>query len=306
MTPALGAATSFLSTHGRVLDRRRLQLLLGQADGAAVLSALEAYATADGGYGWGLEPDLRASESQPAAALHALEAFAETAPATTSARAVELCDWLGQHTLADGGLPFALPVADPAGCAPFWAQADPDTSSLQITAQVAAMAHRLSRHQPQVAAHEWLQTATTYCLDAVRALPPEPHAYVVMSAFQIVDAVADRTASVDELLGRLGGALAAGGSMHVESGAEDEVLHPLSFAPLPGRPVRALFPADVIEADLRRLASQQQPDGGWPVDFRSYSPAAALEWRGYATVKALQVLHDNAATGNRLPPWQER
>ena len=37
----------------------------------------------DGGYGWGLEGDLRSPESQPAAALHAFEVFEEVAPATT-------------------------------------------------------------------------------------------------------------------------------------------------------------------------------------------------------------------------------
>lgn len=47
---------------------------------------------------------------------------------------------------------------------------------------------------------------------------------------------------------------------------------PLSFAPHPGRPVRELFSDDVIAADLARLAAQQQPDGGWLVDFASYSP----------------------------------
>ena len=42
----------------------------------------------------------------------------------TTPRAVELCDWLASVTLPDGGLPFALPVPDPAACAPFWAGAD--------------------------------------------------------------------------------------------------------------------------------------------------------------------------------------
>jgi len=49
-----------------------------------------------------------------------------------------------------------------------------------------------------------------------------------------------------------------------------------------------------VAADLERLASEQLEDGGWTVDFQSYSPAAALEWRGYATVRALSVLRDNA------------
>jgi hypothetical protein len=46
----------------------------------------------------------------------------------------------------------------------------------------------------------------------------------------------------------------------------------------------------VVEADLQRLAAAQQADGGWRVDFTSYSSAAALEWRGHATVGALLQL----------------
>jgi hypothetical protein len=30
------------------------------------------------------------------------------------------------------------------------------------------------------------------------------------------------------------------------------------------------------------------------VDFASYSPTAALDWRGHATVRAVSMLHANA------------
>jgi hypothetical protein len=49
-----------------------------------------------------------------------------------------------------------------------------------------------------------------------------------------------------------------------------------------------------VAANLERLAAEEDEDGGRSVDFQSYSPAAALEWRGYATVRALSVLRDNA------------
>jgi hypothetical protein len=143
MNVDLSAANDFMAAHARILDRRRFELLNGRAAASAVLAALRAYRNPDGGYGHGLEPDLRAPESQPAAALHAFEVFAEVAP-VTAPEAAELCDWL-----------------------------------------------------------------------------------------------------------------------------------------------------DAIE----RLAGEQLEDGGWTVDFQSYSPAAALEWRGYATVRALSVLRDNAMLG---------
>jgi hypothetical protein len=287
----LRAASSFMATHGRLLDRRRLQVLLGEAAPRDAFAALDAYRNSDGGYGYGLEPDLRAAESQPAAAMHALEVFAENAVVTP--RSVELCDWLAAHTLADGGLPFALPVGDPSGCAPFWADADSTVSSLQVTSQVVANALLVGRHDPSVAAHPWLARATDYCLEAIRKVDTTPHAYELLFALKFLDAAAEITADAQALLDHLARFVPADGCLRVDGGSEDEMLRPLDIAPHAGRPVRALFTHEVIEADLERLAGLQQPDGGWVVDFGSFSPIAALEWRGYATVRAVEILRTN-------------
>ena len=289
----LEAAAAFMAGHARVLDHRRFQLLTGDGDPGASLAALDAYRNPDGGHGWGLEPDLRAVESQPGGALHAFEVFEDVALAI-SPRAVELCDWLATASLPDGGLPFALPIADPAGCAPFWASADPTVSSLQITAVVAAIAHRVAAHDPAVAGHPWLAGATRFCLTAVEAIDCRPHALALTFALGLLDAVYDREPAAPALMARLGEHVPPDGMVHVEGGKEDEMMRPLDIAPLPDRPVRALFTTEVIAADLERLAGLQQRDGGWPVDFASYSPAAALEWRGHMTVRALSILQRNA------------
>jgi hypothetical protein len=287
----LRAASSFMATHGRLLDRRRLQVLLGEAEPRDAFAALDAYRNSDGGYGWGLEPDLRAAESQPVAAMHALEVFAEHAVVTP--RCLELCEWLAAHTLADGGLPFALPIGDPSGCAPFWADADSTMSSLQITSQVVANALLVGRHDSAVALHPWLTRATAYCLEIIGNIDTTPHAYELLFALKFLDAAAESTPDAHPLLERLGRFLPADGCVPVEGGTEVEMLRPLDIAPHAGRPVRALFARDVIEADLARLAGLQQPDGGWVVDYGSFSPIAALEWRGYATVRAVEILRAN-------------
>lgn len=296
VTIDLGAAASFLATHGRQLDRRRFAYLLAGADAdpEPVLAAVDAYRNPDGGYGWGLEPDLRAPESQPGGALHALEVFAEAGP---TPRSVEVCDWLGRVALPDGGLPFAVPVADPAGCAPFWVGADPGVSSLQSTAFVAGVAHRVAAGDPAVAAHPWLAAATRYCLDAVAALDGPPHAIELSFAIGFLDAVIDTHPEADPLLDRLAAFVPADGLVPVAGGSDGETMRPLNFAPLPNRPARRLFGAEVIAADLRRVAGGQRDDGGWRVDFASYSPAAELEWRGYATVGAVSMLIANEEVG---------
>lgn len=295
MSSTIDRAASFVATHGRVLDRHRFTLLTDEAtaeDRAAVLAALAGYRNPDGGYGWGLEPDLRASESQPGGAQHALGAIADAGPAT-SPRSVELFDWLGSVTLPDGGLPFALPIADPVGCAPFWAQADPSVSSLQITAAIAAQGHRVARWDDQAREHPWLATATRCCFDAISEIDEAPFAYVLSFALQLLDAAADTHPEAQELLVHLGRFVPPDGALPVEGGAEGETLHLLDFASEPGRPVRGLVDGRAVGDDLDRLERGQQPDGGWTVDFISHSPAAALEWRAFATVGAISALRAN-------------
>ena len=293
MTERLAAARSFMAMHARLLDRRRFELLFDGGSPEPALAALRAYRNSDGGYGHGLEPDLRAPESQPAAALHAFEVFEELAPATAP-EATELCDWLDMVSLPDGGLPFALPIEDASGCAPFWANSDPQAFSLQITAIVVANANRVAVHDPAVAAHSWLARATGRCLAAIDALEAAPQAYELAFAVRFLEAVHDRDGAAPGLLARIAEYVPRDGRLRVTGGLADEALRPVDLAPEPGRPARTLLDEAAVAADLERLAAEQGEDGGWSVDFQSYSPAAALEWRGYATVRALSVLRDNA------------
>jgi hypothetical protein len=298
MTIDIPAAASFLAGHARVLDRRLFSLLTGGSDTAGLLAALDGHRNADGGYGWGLEPDLRSPESQPGAALHAFEVFAEAArapePVTGLPQALALCDWLGSVTLPDGGLPMALPLTTGAATAPWWRSADPAVSSLQITAVSAAAALGLAAHDPSIAAHPWLERATRYCFEAIEALDERPHAYVLSFALHFLDAVHDtRPEEAGALLRRLAAFVPPEGELPVEGGTAEERLRPLDIAPRPGRPVRDLLAPEVIEADLDRLAAGQRDDGGWTVEYAKISPAGSLEWRGAITVQAVRVLRAN-------------
>jgi len=281
-----------MATHSRLLDRRRFELLFGGGTAESLLVALAAYRNADGGYGSGLEPDLRSTSSQPVSALHAFEVFEDIAP-DTAPEATLLCDWLGSITLPDGGLPFGLPIADPAGCAPFFADVDPARSSLHMTSMLAAIAHRIARHDRAVRDHAWLATATEYSLRCIRGLDGPGHALEFRYALQLLDIVHDSVPGADAELRRLGELIPASGSMAVQGGAPDEAMNPLDFAPEPGRPVRRLFPDTAIEAELDRLVAEQRDDGGWTVDWGSFSAAGAFEWRGWATVRALKILRSN-------------
>jgi hypothetical protein len=292
MRKQLEAASSFVTTNARILDRHRMRVVLGDDNAAQALAAVEAYSNPDGGYGWGLEPDLRCAESQPGAALHAFELWADVG-SPGSPRAERLCDWLASETLPDGGLPFALPIGDPTGSSPWWVAADATTSSLQITAAVAANAHRVGTHNPVVAAHPWLREATRFCLEAIGELRSAPPAFVLSFSLRLLDVIADTTPAAAGLIKRLVDYLPIDGVLSVEGGAVGEAIRPLDYAPEPNTAVRNLLSTSSVAADLARLAELQQADEGWPIDWAVASPAAALEWRGYVTVRALGVLRGN-------------
>ena len=293
MTIDLTAATDFMAGHARTLDRRRFELLRGETDNASgVLAALDAYRNPDGGYGWGLEPDLRSPESQPAAAAHAFEVFENVAPATSPHAAV-LCDWLDSVTLADGGLPLAVPLTLAAGSAPWWESSAASGSSLQITSVTAGAAQRVAARDPAVAEHPWLERATQFCLDAIAAMDEPPFAYVLVFSLRFLDAVYESRPEAAALMEKLAEHVPDDGNIRVSGGTEDEMLHPLDVAPEPDRPARQLYAPELIAADLDRLEALQQDDGGWVVDYLKISPAGSLDWRGYATVRAVDILRAN-------------
>src|SRR5918998_2996440 len=122
----------FITANARLLDRRRAGLAVGDGDAEAALAVLAGYRNPDGGFGWALEPDLRAPASQPVAALHAFEVFEEVAP-LTSPLAADLLDWLDAIALPEGALPFALPGGAGAGSSPMWGAAQTQSPSLHIT-----------------------------------------------------------------------------------------------------------------------------------------------------------------------------
>ena len=86
----------------------------------------------------------------------------------------------------------------------------------------------------------------------------------------------------------------ADGALPVVGGAPGETIR---LTAAPGSPLSEVLDAQAVSDELDRLEHAQLPDGGWPVDFTSYSAAAALEWRGYATVAALATLRGSGRAG---------
>src|ERR1700758_2047768 len=104
-TPDFSAATAFVASNARVLDRRRFQRLFEDGPAAPARDAVAAYRNDDGGFGHALEPDCRAPGSQPAAAEMALPIM--NAPGAGDGDLVRGgCGWLAGVPPAEGGAAF--------------------------------------------------------------------------------------------------------------------------------------------------------------------------------------------------------
>jgi hypothetical protein len=285
--PDLDRINNFVDSNARLLDRRRMALATGDGDPEATLAVLAGYRNPDGGFGWALEPDSRAPGSQPVAALHAFEVFEDIAP-VTSPMAVELLDWLDSVALEGGAIPFGLDVGETAGSAPMWNSAEPQSPSLHMTCVVLGIAHRVARHDAAVAGHAWVGRASEWALGEIANVDDASNAIGFRYALQLLDAL-----EADDELKRLGAHLPSDGVLPVTGGKPDEAMRPVDFSPEPGRPIRELFDPQAIEDDLDRLEAEQHDDGGWDVDWEHWSPAGGLEWRGWATVRAVRILRAN-------------
>ncbi|MET9019824.1 hypothetical protein ABZV93_07565 [Actinopolymorpha sp. NPDC004070] len=303
----LSAADDFVATRARLLERRRFAHLTGRATPAQVVAALEAYRNPDGGFGSGLEPDLRSVSSQPVGALGAFEVLDELA--ATAGAVVEpglvarTMDWLDSVTRPDGGVPFVLPTAADAPHAPQWAPEPDPASSLHLTAAVAAAAHRIvgvdansdanSDDGSAPAGHPWLRRATDYCWNQLTGDYRPAHAIELRYVVEFLDAVPDPERARAVLESSIRPHVPAAGELAVAGGAEGERQTATGLSPLPDARSRALFDPDVVDRDLTRLAEGQRADGGLAVDWAPFSELSDLEWRGIVTVRAVRVLAAN-------------
>jgi hypothetical protein len=303
----LDSAERFMLANARLLDRHRFAVLLRGAPVAPVLDALRAYRNPDGGFGHALEPDVRGPESEPAAALHALEVLAEIG-ALDEQMVSEVAGWVATIADRDGGVPFVLPTSARYPHAPWMVPTD-GGSHLTFAIAGALWEAGSSAGAPSGAgssagapsgagsSEPWLTTATKWCWARLEG-PAELSGYFVKFALDFLDRVPDDArarAAIEDLRPRIG----ADGSMRVPGGTEDERLTPLTLSDRPGRRSRALFSDAQIEADLDRLEQGQQDDGGWTFDWLAWSPGQSVEWRGGMTLRALATL---GAHGRIEPP----
>jgi hypothetical protein len=258
---------------GRVLEQRLFARRYEGGDAQGVVSAVLAYRNEDGGFGHGLEPDKLAPESQPLDVQNAL-ARLHDGGAQEPEIALRAADWL--ETIADerGLVPIVLPSVATYPRANHW-EDGVFPPAVNCTIGIAGYMHALGIEHP------WLTRATETCSEELgKQLPDDAHAFHDALPF------VRYAPSAAELEGRLAEGLPQ--ARWFRSDPEDESYGlPLTKFP------RDWFDDSLYDAHLDRLESEQDDEGGWPIDWEPPGQASYHAWRAIFTLEALQVLDEN-------------
>ena len=278
---ALDRAAGFLQTHARALEQRLFDRAFRDGNRQPVIDAVLSYRNDDGGFGKALEPDLRATSSQPVFLHFALLALREGG-ASSLPDADRTCAWLASVSTDGGAVPYILPVALDSPHAAHWNSAHGLEPSLHATAGVAAGLLSLG------VVGEWLSRASEWCLGEI-ADTPEYSGHRMLNVLDFLGQLPP-SAEVERQWSRTTERLFESDYVAMQTPLRVYGLRPLHFAPTPDCRARALFSSEVIARHLDDLLSQQQTDGGWPITWDPPPGSAVDEWRGRWTLDALMVL----------------
>ncbi|MGB8942678.1 MAG: hypothetical protein WCD21_20930 [Streptomyces sp.] len=303
-------AEHFVWLTARVLEQRRFAYHFlsgsgsagGDPSGDAVETALAAYGTEDGGYGYALEPDLRGPVSQPLHVGHALRVL-DSIRRCGGQRVERVCRYLTSVSTSDGALPAIHPRQRGYPSAPFMPVVDDPPSALLATGPVVGLLHR------NEVWHAWLFRATDFCWAAVDSLE-KSHPYEIQAAVAFLDGAPDRPRA-EAAADRLGRIVREQRLVTLDPERLDAYPVAPGYAPgghhfahdyakAPESLARAWFTDEEMARSLDFLEREQQEDGGWPVvphgstqegtPTRQWAPGSALEARPIVTIEALRTL----------------
>jgi hypothetical protein len=274
-------AIAFVWCHGRLLEKAMLAQTLSLEPPGRVADALRAYQTADGGFGYGLEADVCAPESQPL--------FLEFAMATLRdwrVRAPDLaalaCAFMAQHADLERGIMTLFPSALRHPHAPHWdSPSAPERSVDRMVGIVGLLAW-------QGIEDPWLARATEACLEHIATLETDD-AHTIAGAFTLVESLSP-TRDVRAEYARLADLLSRARFIIPDAPVVGYGLTPLDFSPTPDAYCRGLFTDAQYAGHMDDLAAKQESDGGWPIAWEPPSETARGNWRAHRTVRALAVL----------------
>jgi hypothetical protein len=259
-------ALRFLAASDHLLGESLVRSCWSDGASDAVATSLAAYQNEDGGFGKGLEVDIKAPISNPFAGRLAMQVMLTAPPSATEALRAPFARWLAAHQHEDGDWHFAPEVLQHE-IAPWFAEWT--FPSLNPACCIAGYAQRLGLATPEMLARVASLFERLGSTDEART----GQFYNVLPYVEYVAGI--EFPERDDYVA----AIAAGVSMR----SYDDAQHFFDHAINGGLDLVAQIPSELLSSQADRLMDEVANDGGWPTP---YDPA----WRPWATATAMTTL----------------
>ncbi|HEY1752850.1 MAG TPA: hypothetical protein VGG29_16450 [Caulobacteraceae bacterium] len=284
------AARAFVEAGPRPLDAALLRHGLGEADTEAVMVALIAFQNPDGGFGHGLEADMRSPASTAIATSIGLRLLARVAAPARHPTVIGAIDWLAGALDREAGVwPIVGPDVAQAPHAPWWTWSEglsENWNGFRFNPTAEILAHLY--HYRDAVAPDLLGAVEAGLRFTLAETELIENAYDLKCAIRLGEAggaPADLVEPLDALVRR---------SIATHDPG-DEHASPFDAAATPTSRFANAVAAAVPPA-LDAVIETQADDGGWSpgwnwsfVDKAAWK-AAERDWRSWITREALEVL----------------
>lgn len=292
------AARAFLLARARPLERALYAHVFEGADAKAALDALAAYQNADGGFGRGIEPDLRTPASSAIGTSVALQTLRDTnTPAAHPLVERAMAYLLATYDAAREVWPIIPAAANDAPHAPWWTWSEALAENwgdfrANPRAEIVGYLYDYATLVPP----ELLARLTDAVIAHAEALPDQMEMHDLLCYLRLVETRTMPDIARERLHERLARAVRATVVFDADAWGGYGLM-PLDVAPAPN----AAFAGEVhnaVERNLDYAIGQQAADGSWSPAWSwedAYLEAwatARVEWQGVLTLKMLRSLRD--------------
>jgi hypothetical protein len=304
--PQFAAAKRFLETQARSLELAQFRYAFEGGTTAAVMAALEEFQNPDGGFGHGLEPDVRTPDSSVICTTIAFQVMRSLALPPAHPCWVRGLDFLVQSYNPETVHWRTIPrSAEQSPHAPWWSQAESpesyDAFSLNPTAEVLGYLYEARDRVP----HEIINPVTDKVLSTVLSLDSiEMHDLLCCLRLGRTRAVPSDVHT--PLMEKLAALVPKTVDQHPEQWA-GYGLRPLQVVDRPNSPWMPGLEA-AVEANLDyEIASQNEqgawtPTWSWAETFPEAWAMACQEWAGVLTLGHLLTLKRFNRLEESAPP----
>jgi hypothetical protein len=289
---AFGLAADFMEQHARPLERALFAHHFHGEPAAPALDALAAFQNADGGFGNGLEADIRLKDSSVIATTVAFQRFRELQASPDNPAVAAACRFL-RDTYDAGRVnwPITPPSIDDAPHAPWWTPGgDLQKSLANPRAEIAGYLHEYAEHFPDHMREVVTQAVRDHALDGPDRM--EMHDLLCYLRFWETPGLpGDVKAALEPKLRQV----AENVVNRNPATWTDYGLRPLGVVTGPDSPFASSF-TDLLPHNLDFVIDQQGPDGTWSPSWTwgglwpEAWDEAAQDWTGVLTLENLRTL----------------